>query len=359
MDMKQFKTKCKELSQQGVTIFSYSKLGSFKECPHQYHLTYHKKLEGKENIYSYAGSKVHETLEDIYHGKADRIAMESVLNDIISDIDILDLRFPNDKIKDKWIADMVHYAKNFQVIGGEEFIIEEPFIFEISDGIWLRGFIDNQKIDSDGRRYIIDWKTSSKFSGKKLKESGRQLVIYKMAKESEGGDIYKTGWGMLKYVNFCFTQKNGRIKKKMCNRSTWASECENYIVKFLDEEGYDEFDAHITVDELLESGNIDVLPEEVQKRFWLEDCYVWYDVMEKDEQEVVDYVTDICQSIASKDPEKEEDWPAKKIDNQSSFFCTFLCSHGGKTRNCEYYQRWLEDQSFQKDDDEDDDWLGL
>ena len=52
-------------------IYSFSRLESFKGCQYGFYLTYIKKYESEDNIYSFLGSEVHELLEAMQAGKLD------------------------------------------------------------------------------------------------------------------------------------------------------------------------------------------------------------------------------------------------------------------------------------------------
>jgi len=51
-----------------MTIYSYSRLNCFKQCPKKYKFQYVDKIivEVKENIELYLGKRVHETLKKLY-----------------------------------------------------------------------------------------------------------------------------------------------------------------------------------------------------------------------------------------------------------------------------------------------------
>ena len=62
--------KVKELQAQDIEVWSISKLNTYDNCPYGYYKTYIDKDRGKDNIYSFAGSEIHDVIEDIYNDKA-------------------------------------------------------------------------------------------------------------------------------------------------------------------------------------------------------------------------------------------------------------------------------------------------
>ena len=61
--------KIKQLKSQGIPIYSISKLNTMDECLWSYWLTYMEHLPSKENIYTFAGTKIHSCLEKIQNGE--------------------------------------------------------------------------------------------------------------------------------------------------------------------------------------------------------------------------------------------------------------------------------------------------
>jgi len=65
----------------------------------------------------------------------------------------------------------------------------------------MQGYIDAvDDTDKENGECILDWKSSSMFSGEKEREAGRQLIIYKLAREAMGHKVNRVGWFMMKYL---------------------------------------------------------------------------------------------------------------------------------------------------------------
>lgn len=269
--------------------YSFSKLESFKGCQYGYFLTYIKKNDNEDNIYSFLGGAVHEILESLQIEKIDKETALSIFHERLDDAEMFGYEFMSDNVKRKYIDNVVNYLENFEPIQCEEFGIEESFLIDI-DGIKVRGFIDFYYVDDNGKVVVIDYKTSSKFSAKDLPKKTRQLILYGMALEDEGLDVDKVGFDMLKYYSKPW--RNKMVLKERCDTP---------------------------IDEL-----------EYQKNRG----YVFRDYDEDAKNEVINYIKESVKEIESKDKDNEDEW--LPIENcKSSFFCKTLCGHYS---TCKYQQ---------------------
>lgn len=336
--------KLQELKDSGKTVYSFSRLGSFNNCEYEYYNTYAKGNRGIDNVYTLMGSLLHDNIEDIYSGKSDIDKLRSEYENKLMELDLLGITFPNESIGLSWKKDVGHFLKNFNKINSK-MLLEKLIVFEVSDGIYMQGYIDSIKPSDKGKPYveIIDWKTSSKFSGKKLNEAGRQLLMYKVGLEDNTPfKVDKIMWFMIKYVYVCNMQKNGKLKKKMCNRGKWVKEIRNPLEKELYKLNIDEFEVELLLDKATEDNSLDCLPKEVQEKFFLEDCFVEYDVTDEKIEELRQYVVDMVNVIESKDVNDKSDWKPVEINKQTSFYCSVLCGH---RKHCEFYKKYLEENA--------------
>lgn len=323
-----------ELMKQGKKIWSISRINSYHNCAYGYHKTYNEGDRGLGNIYSHMGSVSHDSLERFYNGEIDRNKIIKDLEDGLDDADMLDIKFPNESIGDSWKSDMRHFVNNFTKLP-KPLSTEEFALFEIAPDIFVQGYIDAIE-ETDGAYNIYDWKTSAKFSGDKLTDAGRQLVLYKMALESEGKRVDKVGWMMLKYVNICYMQKNGTLKKTMFSRGKWVKEFskQTWMIKQFEILGVDEFEYMMLIDKAIEDNNIDGFPESIKSQISFEDAFVEYNVTDEITKETIDYIVKNVEEINSKDKHKESEWkPLEMFKMQGGrkipdhFFCSVLCSH--------------------------------
>ena len=142
------------------TVYSFSRLKLFNECPHAYFLTYIMKSEKIPNIYSEIGTTIHDLLEKIQGGE--EISIEQRLKefkDKVEECEMFGIEFVNDNIKERYIANIEHCLKNFKQLQGESFEIEKEI--ELNVGNYkLTGFVDCIIHHDDGTVSVIDFKTS-------------------------------------------------------------------------------------------------------------------------------------------------------------------------------------------------------
>lgn len=348
------KERLQELKDQGKTVYSFSRLGTMNNCEYEYYNTYMLKNRGIENIYTVMGSSIHDGTESLYKGEMNpKDFKESVENKLIES-ELLGITFPSDKIGDSWKADVNHFLANFKKID-KKAVLEKLIVFEVSDGIYFQGYVDAIMPSDKGKPYIdvVDWKTSSKFTGKKLTEAGRQLLLYNIGLDQVTNvKVDKVVWFMIKYVYVC-SQGKKAVKKKMCNRGKWVKEIRNQLHKLLEKSGVEDFEVEILLDKAVEDNNLSCLPKEIQEQYWLEDCMVEYDITDEKINEVKEYVVDTVQKIENKNPSDESEWKPKKIDKYDSFYCSVLCGH---RKTCRFYKEFLDNNSNdftkkKKDDD--------
>ncbi|WJV20810.1 PD-(D/E)XK nuclease family protein [Rossellomorea marisflavi] len=348
------KEKLDELKKQGAKIYSFSKLGTFNNCQYEYYKSYINKEKGIENVYTLMGSQLHDGIEAIYSNEKTIDNLRDDYSNKLVELDLLGVKFPNEKIGDSWKADIGHFLNNFNKID-KKMLLEKLIVFEIDDGIWMQGYIDSISPSDHGKPFvnIIDWKTSSKFSGKKLQEAGRQLLMYKYGLEkTTNHKVDKIMWFMLKYVYVCHKLKNGKTKQKMCNRGKWVKEIKKSLEKDLHNLGIEEFELELLLDKAIEENKLTYLPTEIQSKYWLEDCVVEYKATEDNLNELKDYVLKTINEIESKNKKNEDEWEPVEIDKYNSFYCSVLCGH---RKTCKFYKQYLEENAdgFDKKDKKD------
>jgi ATP-dependent helicase/DNAse subunit B len=343
------KEKLNELYKQGARVFSHSKLGTFNNCEYEYYNSYVLKNRGLNNIYTELGSCLHNNIEAIYDGESDIEKFKSNYTNKLFELDMIDMKFPNEKIGDSWKKDIDHFLNNFNKMD-TKIVQEKLIVFEVTDGLWIQGYIDGIIPSEKGKPYVdvIDWKTSSKFAGKKLKEAGRQLLLYKVGLEDNTPfKVNKVMWFMIKYIYVCNMQKNGKVKKKMCSRGKWVKEMSETIKKELLNLNLDEFEIEMLIDKAVEDNNFDCLPQQIKDKYWLEDCFVEYDITDEKIDELKQYIVDTVNAIDNKDHSDEDDWKPVEISKYNSFYCATLCGH---RKTCKFYKKFLEENadSFDK-----------
>lgn len=341
---RELEPKIKELSKNGNIVYSISKINSFNQCEFGYYQTYIKGNRGMDNIYSISGSNFHSSLQEIYDGKKTEEILINTLNDLEIEMGMLGIKFPNDKIKNSWTADMQHFCKNFKKEEGK-YITEEGILFNVFDNVWIQGYCDLQIVHNEQTLSIIDFKTSSKFDKHKLLEAGRQLILYAYAKELQGYKIKLIAWNMLKYCYISWQLKNGKINKKMCSRKKWVEEIKNPLEKDLLSIGLEEFEVQMKIDEAIKNNNLNNLPKTIQNKYTLSDCILEYPYIEELKQELLDYIKLTHEKIMAKDVKNESEWKPVNLNDKNSFFSINLCNH---KRTCPYLREYLQTKDFVK-----------
>ncbi len=305
----------KELKKNGKTIYSISRLNSFNDCKLAYKYTYIDYKKGIDNVYNLLGTLCHDNKEALLKGKITKDNFLKIFDDEIFELDIKGIEFPSENIKSGYVQNIRKYIME-QEDNNKKCIIEKFVIMEIDEDNYIQGFIDY--IDGvDGKLRILDFKTSTAYSGEEKVKSGRQLILYKLALEKiTGKEVVFVGWDLLKYCNICKMQKNGKVKKYLIERRKVANEMADRYTKDLKEMGKEQYEI-----DLILFDNKDI-PDELKDVYWKEDGIVELKVDEEMIQETMDYLNNSINNIKN-----EKDFNAKVITEKNSFYCSFLCGH--------------------------------
>ncbi|MBL4951069.1 PD-(D/E)XK nuclease family protein [Neobacillus sp. YIM B02564] len=257
--------------------YSFSRLETFHNCKRNFYYTYILDNRSGESIYTYLGTVCHELTEAIIQKQMTNDDAVIQFIEAVDDAEMLDLRWISDNVKNNYVNCIVHFFENFSPIDNPTIRIEDYFEIDIN-GVTIIGYIDLwYMIGND--IYIIDLKTSSKFSKKDLPKKSRQLLLYAIALSEKYPD-YKIHlqFNMLKYV-----LKNGKLFER------------NKLNLF------DEFP----------------------------DGIVEVDFNEESIQDVKDYVINTVKEINSIDKSDIVYWNMG-YDPTKDFFCKNLCGHRSK-----------------------------
>lgn len=331
--------KIHKMREEGLPVFSFSKLGSYDECPFCYKMAYiDKNRDTLSNIYSELGTALHDGLEEIYNG-GDNHLKEKFENAYLNCV-TNNLTFGRQSTQDNYLANMRNFIENFQKDDLKCFN-EYLFLIEI-EGIYITGYIDRitKNPENPQTLRIIDYKTSTKYAKKDLIEKGRQLVLYAYAIEQLSGmKVTSICWNMLKYVTVEFTGKlkNGRKKKSstLFERSKVVYTFRNEIIQALEDKGYSSDEA---IDIYCEALETDKIPEQVRDMFIIKDGYVEHTYNEETLQELKDYIKTTVENI-----NKESKWKPKKLDEYNIFGCSVLCNY---RHICPYLKDFISKKNY-------------
>lgn len=250
-------------------LYSFSKLDLFNTCPRCYYYNYIKKIDRIPNVYGFLGGSFHDCLEKLQKGE---ISIEEAIDKFKEDCstsELMGLDFPTEEAKKKYIKNLLLYLKSYKRLEGE-FKTEEYFEVEI-EGVKIRGYIDVYVIRGD-EIYVIDYKTSAKFSKKELVKKENQCLLYAayLQEKYPNKKIY-CAFDMCKYTK----NKRGTLKERA-----------------------------------------------VEKDF-TENAYVYVPFTEESKQKLKDFVRETYGKINSLDKQNKSKW---KANNENYFYCNNICS---------------------------------
>ena len=311
------------------------------------------------------GGITHDALEAIANGEKDVDCLPDVIQGGLDQTELLGMKFPkdrkgNDTIRDNWVADMKHFAHNFQMPDGE-FDTEEFFLYQIDDDHYLQGYIDLIQHIDDNVINIYDWKTSSMYSGEELKEHARQLLIYAMAKEQEGVYVNEIAWYFLKYVTVTFmgkTRMNSKkktLQTKHINRRKLVQELVPYIHADMEEQDYTDVEIELAIFEALHNNSLDDLPPDIRENYLVEPCKVTYDLTDETREDCKRWIDQMIVRFEGRNPEDVDQWEPRSFTKLTKngrevddyFFCSALCGH---SKHCKHLADFLEQKRLMSED---------
>lgn len=303
-------------------FYSHSRLGNFNQCKRQYYYTYINKQPQKVGVYSTLGTACHDTLEELYEGKTNKLN-KSYFNDMFLKCELFNICFPKSKydIKGGYKKDIDNFYKLYKKRDGtnKKFISELGFILMIDQNHYIIGYIDLLVLNQDNTADIIDFKTSSTFDKKHTIEAGRQLVLYKMAIEKLYGiKVNSVSWEMLKYVDV--QVGSNKIKIGIKGRE-WVDKCSSQIKNLMKKEGIDENMIDLYISKAINENSIDFLPNNIKDKINVHIQVRYYDVTEETKTEFIEYTKNSIKQIEDMG-ENIDFWEV----TPDKFFCDNLCS---------------------------------
>jgi RecB family exonuclease len=254
--------------------FSFSRIESFHNCKRNYYNTYILGNRSGDSIYTYCGTVTHELTQAMIQNE---ITNKEAVKRFIASIDaaeMLELPWISENVKNNYVNCISHFLENFIPVKNSAIQIEDYFEINIS-GTIVRGYIDIwYRIGNE--IYIIDLKTSTKFSKKDLPKKSRQLLLYGIAMSEKYPDCkIILQFNMMKYV-----LKNGKLFER--NKLEWFDEEPDGII------------------------NVEYTEDSVE--------------------EVKEYVKDTIRQINLMNKDDIKQW-TMGYDPAKDFFCRNLCGH--------------------------------
>ena len=323
-------------------IWSWSKVDKFIISPYEYYLKYvkHVKEDRIDCAYAPLGGLCHSILESLYKGELKYGEMCDSFNDgWLINIDVSNLKFDrnddekNDRIGTKYKACLDNFFQNHVQIDNK-IVLEQCVSVKVGDHLF-QGYIDAVFKDDDGVYHIIDWKTSTKYSGKTMEEKCGQLTLYGLALLQRGVPInqIKIGWNFLKYATIEYQQKNGAIKTCDVERNKIGERLQTNAGMWLKHHGYSESDIELYLAQLAVTNSIDVLPSEIRDKYTVCDCYVYVPFTQRLVDKWTTTIVDTIADIKAREKlyaETENDmafWDTDDSVKAQSYYFATLCGY--------------------------------
>lgn len=320
-------------------LWSWSKINTYMTSKYEYLLKYilHEKEDRCDSCYTTLGTICHDTLDAFYEGKIKYEDMIDNYNDgFMTAITIADLKFnrsdieKNKSIGEKYNENLVHFFKNHTVYK-HKLLIEKPITVNINGNVFV-GYIDALYKDDNGYYHIIDFKSSSIYTGKTLEDHSGQLTIYAIGLHQMGIplDKIKINFNFLKYCTIKYEQKNGEIKYRNVERCAIGEKLQSNAKTWLKAFKYDP-DEYLKL--LLDTNSIECLPEEIRNKYEITDCYVYIDLTDELVNKWTDTITATIKDIELRETDYEETksnkcfWDDEDSLNAQSYYFSNLCSY--------------------------------
>jgi hypothetical protein len=355
------------------TLWSWSRINTYLTDTYEYYLKYviRAKEDCTNGIYAVSGGYCHDILERFYSGEIKYEDMIKEYDEAVFTMELGELKFDkNDSERNEGIAHnyencLQHFFTNHNVITNHH-KLEQFITVKISDDIYCQGYIDflfiEDYVDENGdtkkRVRIIDYKTSTKYTGKKIDAECGQLVLYSEGiRQILGLELEQItcGWNFLKYVTVFVEQKNGTLKERHIERNAIGEKLVNTAKMWLKQFGHeDDIDDHI--DKMVLENSIENLPDEVRAKFQIQDCYIQVPLTDEKIQELKDKIIETVKEIGDKEKEYQATGDEKvfwqEVTDSDSFR---LATLSGYSRNLHKpYDEYLKEREMFNDKSDED-----
>ena len=324
-------------------LWSWSRINCYSTSPYEYFLRYilHKEEDRANSVYAPAGGLAHDILQRFYEGKTPYEKMIDEFEDGWLVLELADLKFDrsseerNAIIKEKYVFGLKHFFRHHVPLKCKT-AVEKFLLIKIGKNVF-QGYTDCVFKDSDEVYNIIDFKTSSIYKGSKLENEKWQLVLYALGLSQMGVPLekIKIGWNFLKYCNVAITQANGKTTTRQIERckigESLRANCMMWLKKLGFENEVDEY-----IDLLIQTNDVDGLPEEVRDKYAFDDCYVYIelndDVINELRVKIIDLISEINQKEKLYDKELDESIFMDDECNveKDSYYFSNLCGYSPK-----------------------------
>lgn len=356
-------------------LWSWSKLNRAKSDPYGYFLNYIKHIpedHPDQSIYSYAGSLVHDLIESFYKGETTKEQMLEVYNDKVIDFELEGYKFDrddeekNESIGNKYHTCNRHFIKHFTKINGKDIKLEDFVTAKIGNFL-IQGYIDCSHVETiDGVDNLIltDWKTSSIYTGEKVKKEAGQLLLYAIGAIQQGWDIEDVSarWAFTKYCIISMPLKNGSMRESKISRHEIGDKLYSNAKMWLKaEKSYEESEIEQILNEMMITNDIECLPDSIREKYTISDCYVEVEITQDILDELMEDIKSLIVSTVKKEMEYKRNGDDKvfwtEIDASNVYFFAKLSGYSHRLHLP--YAQYLENINMFKTKEEDNDELSI
>lgn len=348
-------------------LWSWSRMNTYMTSKFEYLLKYilKSKEDRCDSCYTTLGTICHDTIDKFYEGEIKYEDMIDDYNDgFTTAITIADLKFnrsdeeKNKSIGEKYNQNLIHFFQN-HTIYKNKLLVEKPIVVNIvgendeNESNVFIGYIDGLYKDDDGNYVILDFKSSSIYTGKTLEENSGQLTIYGIGLHQMGIPYEKIRccFNFLKYCTIKYEQKNGTIKYRNVERCKIGESLQSNAKTWLNHFKY-EPDAYLM--QMLDTNSIDCLPDEVKEKYEITDCHVDIGFNEKLAQKWSNFIITTLKDIELREQDYEETkslncfWDDEEDVKRESYYFANLCSYSA-TKHLPYKAYLEKFEAAQKD----------
>lgn len=356
-------------------LWSWSRYNSFHTDLYGYFLKYIKKVpeDNSNSIYGICGNKVHDLCELFQAGTITREEMIEQYEEAIYELEVMDYKFDrndedkNENIKRKYHDCNRHFMRNFKPIETENGESEKLITIKVGkfSFIGYEDFKHTEIRDGVEKLIITDWKTSTIYTGEKINKEKGQLVLYALGESQRGWNIEDIiiRWCFTKYVSVEVTEKKGNTKIRNIERNEIGSKLSASAKMWLkDTKRYTEDEIESYLVEMLILNTIENLPEDVQLKFKISECYVEIPFNQSEIDELVSKIVETIIEAKKKEVHyektKDDSVFCQEIDKTNSYFVATLSGYSSKLHKP--YKIYLDELvNKEKERESDNDLLGI
>lgn len=323
-------------------IWSYSRINTFQTSPYEYLLKYikHTPSDKTDSIYVCTGSLGHDILDKFYENKIKYEDMITEFNDgwtVYREISQLKFDRTNESrdvnIAEKYKINLQHFFNNHTVYK-YKLLIEKPIIINVNKNIFV-GYADAVFKDAEENYHIVDFKSSSIFTGNTLKEHSTQLLLYAYGLSQMINipiDKIKCCFNFLKYCTIKYQQSNGTVKIRNVERYKLGESLQSNLKVWIKKLGYaDQMDSMLK--EVIDTNGIKCLPKDLQNMYKITDCHTYIDVSQESIDKLVEEITNVIKDINLRESDYDKTksdkcfWDSEESIKEQSYYFANLCSY--------------------------------